>query len=182
MAFNFAAAASAVLFVATCVLWVRSDRSMDMLAWQQGDCFAWVATEEGCLTFFAFLSGPVRSIHLGGFTYRSDTPVSPFDPLDVLNYDPADRDVRWGQGGFAWHSRRGIVTPDFYASASVPLWCVAGLTAAPPLWRASTWWRSRLRRRRRNRMGLCPACGYDLRATPGRCPECGAVPKTKGAA
>ena len=55
-----------------------------------------------------------------------------------------------------------------FVAIHAPAWLVAPLA----LWsvrRAAI----PLRRRQRRRGGLCPACGYDLRGTPGRCPECG---------
>jgi hypothetical protein len=62
-------------------------------------------------------------------------------------------------------------------SMGVPFWFViaAGLLA-PALWvfGRPAYWRER-KRRRRARQGLCVGCGYDLRGTPERCPECGLV-------
>lgn len=53
---------------------------------------------------------------------------------------------------------------------SIPIWFLAVLALLP--W-AIVWASGAARRRLRTRRGLCADCGYDLRGTPERCPECG---------
>ena len=55
----------------------------------------------------------------------------------------------------------------------VPYWFLALLTAVGPIVRTVERIRTRQRVRFRSRRGLCVRCGYDLRASEGRCPECG---------
>jgi hypothetical protein len=51
-----------------------------------------------------------------------------------------------------------------------PHWCLAAALAVPAVAHAIV-----ARRGRAENRNVCQTCGYDLRATPERCPECGAA-------
>jgi hypothetical protein len=65
-----------------------------------------------------------------------------------------------------------------YTAVTLPYWMIVALlllpAVAPSALRHATRWLPR----RKPLPGRCAACGYDLRATPDRCPECGKVPAT----
>jgi hypothetical protein len=63
-------------------------------------------------------------------------------------------------------------------AAQFPHWLVAAVFGLPPLTGLISAARAALVRHRRARRARCRSCGYDLRATPGRCPECGTAEST----
>ena len=52
-----------------------------------------------------------------------------------------------------------------------PIWAPLAISGL-----ACLWFTRRALRLAKMKPGSCHSCGYDLRATPDRCPECGAVP------
>jgi hypothetical protein len=170
--FTFAAGVSAVLCVAACGLWVRSYAVQDTVLWQRVDGGRWASSVAGRLILSADLADWSHEPEaFYGIKYRTDAPDPAAEAwIYVLNVGGNDVWVHREWGGFAWTrwAGRGAAKTQLV----VPLWSLAILAAILPLWRVA--WPSRGRRRQRR--GLCTACGYDLRATPDRCPECGAVP------
>jgi hypothetical protein len=82
---------------------------------------------------------------------------------------------RWG--GVRWEilDTNDAMIQQRYRRFAAPLWLVALVAGAWPAALLGLAVRGRIKRRRAGREKLCSTCGYDLRATPDRCPECGTV-------
>ena len=86
---------------------------------------------------------------------------------------PAERlEVGGGWMGFGWRFEAQVhpTRMERYTRiVAVPYWFVVVVSGVLP----AVWLRRGGRRRHRVRHGLCVNCGYDLRASGERCPECG---------
>ncbi len=116
-------------------------------------------------------SDHVRDVYRdGGFTYERDFPDFAFSPdwglspEYVYGFMYLRADAPYGLPRVQWHFAfphwAGVVV-----FGLLPMICLARVV------------RNLRRRRVWKKAGhLCMSCGYDLRASPGRCPECGTMP------
>ena len=166
---------STVLLVIVVVFWVRSGRHFDTIATP--------GRRLGAGSFggqiLIVIAGPRLSSQTMTELEVLQSLFGIFREMTGLSLN-AERDGRWltlvachweGRifAGFhsdvgtpkSWgRSERDLIMPDWFIAAT----CVVLPYRAVRRWRAA---------RRKRLAGRCRRCGYDLRATPGRCPECG---------
>ena len=165
--YTLCSALSLLLCAAVCGLWVRSYFAADEVGYtrvsggtappeQVGLISArgsvWVGRSRAGLGVWL---GP------GGLYWRT------YEPWPWPAYEPGKGQPGWLTFRVGQDAVLGAVRWGLY----LPHWALCLVAACPAAATALHAWR----RRSRAGAGLCPACGYDLRATPDRCPECGAA-------
>jgi hypothetical protein len=168
--FHALAAASLLLCLATAALWVRSYRACDLFYAARQE-----ASENGRRYDAKHFQCRLISDrgHFDGYLGWSERPEDEFKPPWQFKLRHPDGHLSFFST-FRFRSDREV--NDGYAYSSCFLgtsaWSLVAAFAVLPAIFAFRQVRA-VRRRRRARLGCCPACGYDLRATPERCPECG---------
>jgi hypothetical protein len=162
--FTLAAGVSAVALLAVAVLWERSFWVGD--TWDReepGGGAVIMGSSRGQVWWARLDVSPIRFDRPSG--YRADrAKVAPTNGVPAV----------WSFAGFIWTNYRLPGPGPVVRAFTMPYWFAAALTAPLP----AAWVRARRRAARadrRRKAGLCTACGFDLRATPDRCPECGTM-------
>jgi hypothetical protein len=166
--FTLAAGLSAVLCAAGCVLWVRSYFYSEVW-WRyappignRGYLVAAVTSQPDTLDM-AIDTSPWSV--WGEYLPQGSHMSTPTPMAGETGYHPLDLgSVRFSLAGFGVGRRQSL------RWVRMPLSLVVlGTFILPAVWTRN------MRRRRLVRPSLCRQCGYDLRATPDRCPQCGAM-------
>jgi hypothetical protein len=166
---NGATLLSVLLCAASVAMWVRSFSVSEM--WQVS------TSRRQCY----FLTSNKGLLEVGGSTEFERESGEWRSHIKHLRFTPYPSRPSWRGLGFntmvgAYALNWQLVGTFIYRSYTMPYWflCLIG-TPLPLAWGVRH--RSRRRAVRRLKACLCAACGYDLRATSSRCPECGAVPE-----
>jgi hypothetical protein len=165
---NLLTVLSLLLSLTAVVMAALSSLHLDQVSYSLGDGVApeWVFTlgsARGCVRLeVEEHEYPWQQPEGEHFSASSNWFVTPADP------NPTGR-LGFGAGVSGYGSPDGKWVT--VRAVSVPWLAVAGMTAIPVAVAA----RKRSRANGRRSFGVCHVCGYDLRATPDRCPECGAA-------
>jgi len=164
---NLLTVASLLLCVAAVVLWVRSFWYDDQVSFSAGERMYGMQAVRGriALTWTSPDRG-WRNYNGGGWSH---VPTAGRDPSqEELDEMCRSRFLGFATDAFTFNPGNAA-GPQTNHVLVVPHWFVVAASLAPLALPALSWARARRRRAR----GLCAACGYDLRATRQKCPECG---------